>query len=387
MRCMPSGTREPEHVKQVLAAARRLTGMQAGYLAEFALGLQVVRALDDPEGAFAMEAGDTSRLEETFCQRVVDGRLGSIVPDALADTATEHLPGTTRGGIRGYVGVPVRFPDGRLYGTLCCIDRRPCPDLDRRVVEVLETLGSLLGHHLAAEQRVDQVTRERDELLASVSHDLRTPLMAMRFLGEDLEQAEAIDRRAAGAQIQRESDRVLTMVEDLMLVTRHRAGSAFLQAERTDLVALVREAADRSRRAHLDRSDHHIEVVAPAGPITAPVDANRLLRAVGNLLDNALRYSPDGGRVTLVLRDEGPTVAVVVDDEGMGIPPDERSRIFDRFYRSPRAVAAGVVGLGLGLTTVQAVADLHEGTLHVESEPGQGSRFVLRLPTRPAPQR
>ena len=383
---MPSGAQGSTPVTQVLAAARRLTGMQAGYLAEFAAGQQVLREVDDPDGAFSLAEGDESRLEDTFCQRVVDGRLERVVPDAEHNEVTEHLPGTTRAGIRGYLGVPVRYPDGRLYGSLCCIDHRPCPDIRERDADLLDALASLLGHHLAAEGRVEQVTRERDELLASVSHDLRTPLMAMRFLGEDLEQAEQIDRRAAGAQIQQESGRVLTMVEDLMLITRHRAGSASLQLEMSDLAELVREAADRARRAHSDGGGA-VALELPDAPLLAPVDPNRLLRALDNLLDNGLKYSPDGGPVVVTLHDEGPTAVISVADEGMGIAHDELDCLGERFWRSPRAVAAGVVGLGLGLTSVQAVADLHEGTLSVQSELGAGSRFELRLPTRPALQR
>lgn len=111
------------------------------------------------------------------------------------------------------------------------------------------------------------------------------------------------------------------------------------------------------------------------------VDANRVLRALRNLLDNALRYAPDGP-VALGLEQDGSTAVITVADCGPGVPAEDLPRLHERFFRSAQAVEAGTVGTGLGLSTVQAVADMHEGTLELRSEPGGGLRVALRLPLR-----
>ena len=371
-------------IARALEMARRLTDMRVAYLAEFREGEQVLRALDGEPGGFGFEVGQTSRLEETYCQRVVDGRLDRVIPDAANHPVTAPLEVTTERNIGAYVGVPVRYPDGRLFGSLCLLDHRPHPELAERDAELLEVLGNLLGQHLDGASHVAQLEARRDELLASVSHDLRTPLMALRFIGEDLRSTDSIDRQVAGEQIERESARVLSMVEDLLLVSHHKAGSAFrLSSAPADLVTLAREAADSARLANGGSARLEVRLDLPDAPLIAHVDANRLLRALSNLLDNAYKYSPGEGVITLGLRDEGPTALTWVQDEGMGVEDDEFEHLQERFWRSPRAVQAGIVGTGLGLSTVQAIADLHEGTLHVRSEPGAGSCFELRLPKLP----
>lgn len=365
-----------------LRLARTLTGCDLAYLAEFAEGRQHVRAVAGDAGRFRLGVGASEALEATYCQRVVDGRLDGVVRDAGADARTARLPATTA-GIAAYVGVPLRYGDGELYGTLCCVADRPRLDLGEAHRDALDDLGALLSAHLDARRRETAVEVERGALLDAASHDLQTPLMAMRFLGEDLE-AGVVVPGEAGPRIRAEAVRVGAMVEDLLLVARSRAGVAFLQPLPQDLGALAREAAASVLDAR-PGARARVTLALPPAPVVAAVDATKVVRAVANLLDNALKYSPEGSPVRLSVTAEGPTGLVVVDDEGMGIEPGDLPRVAERFFRSERAVAAGIVGTGLGLATVQAVADLHEGTLAATSAPGAGSTFSLRLPlARPA---
>lgn len=139
----------------------------------------------------------------------------------------------------------------------------------------------------------------------------------MRFLGEDLVN-DAVDTASAGLSIRQEADRVLSMVEDLMLVTRHRAGTALLQASPVDLVELAREAAaEVGLGEHRDRA-HRLQLALPDEPLVASVDANRVLRALRNLLDNAFTYAPEGP-VLLALHRETSTALLTVTDAGPGI--------------------------------------------------------------------
>ena len=367
---------------RALAVALGISSMPAVVLSEFRAGQQHVIAGAGTYADLHIHVGQALRLEGSYCQRVIDGRLDALVPDTGIDPGTVALASVPHAAVRSFLSVPVRFGDGRLFGALCCMDGRARPDVAPRVVDVLADLAALLAEHLEGERAEAAADRERDNLLESVTHDLRTPLMGLRFLGEDLVAGSA-SAREAGEQVVRESGRVLTMVEDILLVTRQRAGTAVLQATPTDLSALAREAVDRAEQSA--ESDGHpivLRVPAAGGPV-APVDANRVLRAPQDLIDNARRYSPGGGRVDVELREDGSTALFSVRDEGIGIAAEDLPRLTDRFFRSERAVEAGIVGTGLGLTTVQAVADMHEGTLHVESALGEGSTFRLRLPCAP----
>lgn len=160
-----SNPSEDRAVVDVLRAALAVTGMAAAYLAEFEAGEQILRCVIG-EG-FDFQVGQRTPLEETLCQRMIDGRLGRAVPDTHADARTVDLAVTERTGIRGYLGVPVRLPDGRLYGSVCCIDREARPEISERDADILQSLGGLLGNHSHGGREAERLVRERDELLAS----------------------------------------------------------------------------------------------------------------------------------------------------------------------------------------------------------------------------
>ena len=150
-------------------------------------------------------------------------------------------------------------------------------------------------------------------------------------------------------------------------------------SRRCELGPLVREVADLVRES-LDDAGAVIRVEIPGEPLVVRADPDAVRQAVLNLLDNALKYSPERKDVTISLAG-GPDAAVIaVEDRGMGIGPKERERIFEAFFRSPGAVAYDPTGVGLGLTIVRHIMDAHGGRVEVESEPGQGSVFRLVFP-------
>lgn len=230
--------------------------------------------------------------------------------------------------------------------------------------------------------------RQKDEFLANVSHDLRTPLGAITMSIGAVLANEPADLPARLHRllitIDQASARMAQLVDDLLELTRAQAGQVRLRQESTDLVALARRAAaaieplaeTRGQRVTLD---------LPRRPIRLIVDAERLERALLNLLGNAQKYGRDGGVIGLALKRQGGEVWLAIRDDGPGISPEEQRRVFDRFYRAEGA--ASNQGSGLGLPIARAMVELHGGRLWVESALGQGSVFSIALPAGPSPAR
>jgi PAS domain S-box-containing protein len=227
--------------------------------------------------------------------------------------------------------------------------------------------------------------RQKDEFVANVSHDLRTPLGAITMsIGAVLAHAPPDlppPLRRLLVTIDLASARMARLVDDLLELTRLQAGRVQLRLERTDLCALARQVASaigplaEAKRQQLDLD-------LPASPLWHSVDAERLERALLNLLANAQKYGREGGRIRLRLQRRAEDISIAVSDDGLGISPEEQARIFNRFYRV--AGTAGNEGSGLGLPIARGMVELHGGRLDVESTPGRGSTFTITLPVKAA---
>lgn len=238
----------------------------------------------------------------------------------------------------------------------------------------------LLEREKEARRAAEHATRARDALLASVTHDLRNPLAAVAMLvsciSADLVGATP-DLAQDLADIDRSVRRMAGMIDELLDGARIGAGQAVpLQLASTDLRELVHEAL-ASNRGLL--KGHRVVLDIAAEPLVCPVDGARFSRVLGNLLDNAFKYSPVGGVVHVTARRDGAgSLSVRVEDSGIGIPASDLPLLFQRFHRAANVGAIG--GTGLGLATSKDIVEAHGGTLTVESEAGSGSAFVVRLP-------
>jgi PAS domain S-box-containing protein len=228
-----------------------------------------------------------------------------------------------------------------------------------------------------SEQRLEEAKRE---FVSIVAHELRTPLTAVlgaaqTLLARDLEPEHS---RALLAMIASEGERLAHITDQLLVASRLDRGELVVEQEPVDVARVARETVEAMRSALPDGVS--LEVDAAGGAITASADEDRTRQILVNLIDNAVKYSPDGGPVAVFVGRDGQTVRLVVSDRGLGIPPAEQTRIFEKFYRADPNLARSPGGTGLGLYISRELAARMHGRIGVESTPGRGSRFTVELP-------
>jgi PAS domain S-box-containing protein len=237
-------------------------------------------------------------------------------------------------------------------------------------------------NQLEAEEALREAGRRKDEFLATLAHELRNPLAPMRNMLEILKQSdnEPVLLQKARETMERQLTQMVRLVDDLLDVSRITRNKLSLQRQPVDLESIVTQAIETCRPL-LDRNRHELDVTLPQAPIWLNGDAVRLAQVFGNLLNNACKYTPAGGRISLVARVEGEDAIVSVKDNGVGIPKRMLSNIFDMFTQVDRSLERSTGGLGIGLTLVQQLVKMHDGQVEVSSDgPGQGSEFTVRLP-------
>ncbi|MBX5458861.1 MAG: PAS domain S-box protein [Thermogemmatispora sp.] len=268
--------------------------------------------------------------------------------------------------------LPLHVPPEALQGELL----RQC--------EPGEPLALVIHQDVTPLKEADEL---KDEFISIAAHELRTPLAALTGYAEMLlRQTErghgpplAPWQREALEEIQQGTARLAGLTEELLDLSRLQAGRLQLQRLPADLVPLVRQVV---RRLQPTTERHQLTVQAPAEPLVALIDPHRLEQVLTNLVENAIKYSPQGGPVEVRVMPEGDGQAILisVQDHGIGIPRHQQGQIGGRFMRAENARAWGIEGTGLGLYLARALVEQHGGRLWFESQEGQGSTFFVRLP-------
>jgi len=370
----PQPVSQPDEVTRVVAGVESVTSVYQSRIADverqherlaeaFALSGDAVLALDD-SGAVAFLNPAAERL---FQARYADA-LGHGVIRVTRDHEIDNIVRRALAGERS--SSLIEFGPQRHY---LRVTAAPASDTGEWAAIVILT-------DLTEVRRLETIRRD---FVSSVSHELRTPLASIRAMAETLD-AGAIDDREAAAdflgRIQEEVDRVTTLVDELLELSRLENASSPLSIETTTAVTLLEEAVRRIR-PQAERAGLKLEVADSDLEARVAVDAERVGRALVSLLHNAVKFTAPGGSVRAWVDRRGETVSLHVADTGVGIALEDQPRVFERFYKADRSRGGG--GTGLGLAIVKHTAQAHGGTVRVESTPGKGSEFIIELPQAP----
>jgi PAS domain S-box-containing protein len=266
-------------------------------------------------------------------------------------------------------------------------------DLDTSWANVRLTDGTRVGIGLdisdrkRAEDALRQADRRKDEFLATLAHELRNPLAPirnglhiLRLAGNDGDVAEL-----ARTMMERQLDQMVHLVDDLLDLSRISRGKIELRKERVELAKVVQQAVETSRPA-FEQAGHDLAITMPPGPVFVDADPTRLAQVVSNLLTNAAKYTEPRGKIHLTVERRDDQAVVSVRDTGVGIAPDMLPKVFDMFTQVGRTLERSQGGLGIGLSIVKRLVEMHGGTVEARSDgPGTGSEFIVRLEAAPAP--
>ncbi len=301
------------------------------------------------------------------------GQLGEVFHED-GETLVQHEDMPTYRATQGE-----EFDDQLIWVGSDQLNRRAL-SVSSRVVR--EESGKFAGAALAYKDVTDfmRALEVKEEFVASVSHELRTPLTSIHgFTSLVLERDDLPDevRQQLGV-VERNVDRLDRLVSDLLQTAQVDRGLLHLERERTDIAALVRQSIEAARPA-VEAAGLTLASRVPRH-LVMKVDPQRFSQVVDNLVSNAVKYTPFGGRVEVDLSVTHDRVELVVRDTGIGISVPDRNHVFSRFFRTRRAAQRSIQGIGLGLSITKAIVDSHGGRIEVESQEGHGSTFRVRLP-------
>ena len=302
------------------------------------------------------------RVKKAWEHSIATGqRIDLVVPIRGADGNIRHF--LTR-------ALPLRDESGKIirwFGTNTDISEQ------KRVQEELREVAA----------RLSEADRRKDEFLATLAHELRNPLAPirmglelMKISGDDL---EVIDETRE--TLERQTQQLITLVDDLMDVSRVTRGKLKLRRADIPLAEIVASAVETSRPL-IDDSSHTLEIIGGDTDLQLHADPNRMAQVFSNLLNNAAKYTPDGGKIKLIVEPPSANeVTIRVSDNGIGLPADQIDSIFTLFMQIDRSLERRYSGLGIGLTLVKSLVEMHGGRIQVTSPgPGLGSEFSVTLP-------
>ena len=247
-----------------------------------------------------------------------------------------------------------------------------------QVAAALTTVEAF-GRQRQAVEQSERLNRAKSEFVSIVSHEFRTPLTGIQGFSEMMRDEELTldEMREYAGDINKDAQRLNRMINEMLDLDRMEAGRMAIHPERMDLNAVIGDVADRVRP---NAPNHTLTLDLQSDLPSLQGDRDRMTQVASNLLNNAVKYSPTGGRIIVTTRAEGNEVRFDVRDEGLGIPPDALETIFERFSRVDSQATKDIQGTGLGLPIVRQIVQLHGGKVWADSELGRGSVFHVVLP-------
>jgi PAS domain S-box-containing protein len=316
-------------------------------------------------------------------QMSADDLIGKTDNDVFhADTAAQFIENDRR-ALDSEAGIQtietLTHPDGELHYSL--VSKFPIPGPEGSP-PLIGGMAIDVTSSKRAEESLREADQRKDEFLAMLAHELRNPLAPIRtglelirIAGDDAALIEEVR-----ATMERQTQQMVRLIDDLLDVSRITRGTMDLRKTRVELSVVVEQAVEAARPI-IEEQGHRLLVELPDQPLLLEADATRLAQVVSNLLNNAAKYMPAGGDVRLDAKRDGQSVVIRVSDRGIGIPPEMLDRIFEMFTQVDRSLERTHGGLGIGLTLVKRLVEMHGGTVRAHSAgPGQGSEFVVSLP-------
>jgi two-component system, OmpR family, sensor histidine kinase SenX3 len=360
-------TADSRPVEEVIAFLERATESAASTVAEASAdAIRLRRALDTlPQAVVVCD----ERGEAVFRNTRAVALMGNRHSDALASQAVDDLLAQTGPGANEERTLELYGPPRRTL-----VVRTQSIDNGQRALGVIAVIDDV-----SERRRLEEVRRD---FVANVSHELKTPMGAIGLLAETLlEEDEPEVARRLAQRIHTEAFRISRIIEDLLDLSRIESEES--PPREPVLVNLVMAEAAERVRAAADQRRIEVQLDEPRPAVAILGDRRQLTSAIYNLLENAVKFSYEGGTVHLVGRREGDEVVVTVADDGVGIPVRDLERIFERFYRVDHGRSRSTGGTGLGLAIVRHVAQNHHGHVVVDSHEGEGATFALHLPLQP----
>jgi PAS domain S-box-containing protein len=320
-------------------------------------------------------------------QPVLMPEVSAAYLEGIAQDA-QHLQMLRDLGFRSILSVPLRGRE-RTLGAISMAasdSRRRFNESDLAIAEDLGRRVATALENARLYQEARDADRHKDEFLAMLAHELRNPLAPIQNVLTLLEQpaADPARKERNWAILRRQVEQLVRLVDDLLDVSRITRGKIQLRMKRVELAGVVAQAVE-SRRPLIDARRHELIVSLPPSPLFLVADPARLEQVLTNLLNNAAKYTEEGGKIELSVDAEDAQIVVRVRDTGIGIAPELLPRVFDLFQQAERSLDRSQGGLGIGLTLVRRLVELHGGTVEARSAGvGRGSEFVIRLPREQA---
>jgi len=274
---------------------------------------------------------------------------------------------------------------GRILGVLAASRgsaRRTFSPADVTMAEAVAARAAIALDNARLYKEVEHADRQKNEFLSMLAHELRNPLAPIRNAVTFLRMSGDSDPDVLWARelIDRQVTHLVRLVDDLLDVSRITRGKIRLELRCLDLASVVTSAVETSRPL-IEAASHRLTVIPPDQPLWVNADHARISQVLSNLLNNAAKYTPEGGNITIATARDGDEATIRVRDDGMGIPAEMLAKVFELFTQVDRSLDRSQGGLGIGLTLVQRLVEMHGGRVEVASEgPGCGSEFTLRLP-------
>lgn len=332
-------------------------------------------------------AGSIARFGPAAVVRAERSELASEITDDMLRSTTQdsrHLALLRRLRVTSYISVPLRAR-GRVLGAVTFLstrsDRRYNP-ADLEFAEELARRASLAVDNASLYREARDALRAREDFLSVAAHELKTPLTSILGYTQLLRARAQVEGgiaerdQVAVSVIHEQAERLHRLIESMLDLSRLQAGQFEIKPAAMDLVTLTRRVVDQMQPT---LEQHTVTFHCQDDSLLILGDEGRLDEVVYNLIQNAIKYSPQGGPVTVTLEREGTSARLAVSDHGIGIPAAVQSRIFERFYRAWNANPVQVSGLGIGLFVVKEIVTRHGGAVEVESAEGKGSTFIVRL--------